>query len=1711
MTARWVAVAAVGLLGFATRAAADVAAAQAPPPVPPVLLAAPVPLAAPGQGIAQAAERPTLAALRDRYGPTLYRGLVQLRANKQAGEEHLVGDNTDAAGMHWTKITNVALDLVATLVAVVERTIGADEGREHVRVVLGALGALDSYHGIFSEALRIEGKLESERTGGQLRYSSIDAAWSTLALGLLESYYRASVPELAAAAGRLLSAQDYAPFVGPDGLLLGGLVVDAGSGRVIRSYDFSYADLNSEARPLIAALVFMGKLPRSAWDRLGYRWALREGVRLAQGWHQSAFVELSGELLFDEMALAPLSLGFSHRQYVEASRRLARREGHRFWGYAPTGSPSGGYTEYGLDRPDVVSPYGAALLALSADPGAVQNLSRVLALLPADGRPAPDGLDPRTGQVLCPHARSLDQSLLYLALHAETLRALARRSDWYAPAEDALRALDARHQPPTLAAPAGTAPPSPDSSRPAGTSAPATPAGVGPPPALPAPAPAPVAPANGSLLVPQDVRDTLRAAGLGAERSQSSAGGSIELAARRADRTSALATRAWLDVLPDVAISLRHESWRGVDVPGARPSWWAEGEARISVSLDKLETALAAERDDTLARLGVRAAERSAFFGGLRAELRLHLAERRLAELESERGATLALRRGLPEPPRVDADAALLDARLAALDVEWTAADTEARAALVAWLELSQEPHARSGLDPKLSLGELLVAIESETRERPALDEPLAAARVALEAERLSGARAASFPELRARAFASLPHEGDATGDAGWNLDRVTGELTLALIWRPEGRLLEQAAAASLERAEQQERDTHSARVEALGSARAHLDASSRAASDPRGKQAAEALANDRVLRFRRGELDARAVLDARALRHASATLDAQSFAQASLAALDLAEATPAPDALAASARAAGAEARRAEVAARAAAAADCRATFEAGLLGPLYQRAGAAELDSVGALVGGPRALGRQPADDLGFVARAALEVRLGDRESAAARAEAELRAAELALAERRSLAEQARARVELAYAREALALAERRASVCTEQRAALAAMQAQGLLADASLTWQAELRAAAADAQRERARAARQSARLRLERVLAGAAERAEELVLRAPDEAPESLEAWLASSYYPGHGLLGYAGELPPAVAKLELRSAEARLAALSAPPASVALSLQATHSFETSAASWGLGIGFNLDPTTRPPRVLEAAERVAALGGALLQARRAAELERNEAQRAYAAASSAHRLEAEQRERLIGVLGDLLAAQAVDVTEHPSSKLRARGELTQRLLDADERRLDARRKLALTHLRQLELGPPARTPPLPALAAAGASPLESARTRLIETDLAFASANAAARAVVEAPGRPPLLAGLHPLGPALGVAHVVQPVPDAAITSRSIQGSVGAGLQFALDEGLSFLARPAREDAVGLAARAEWVRSERDAFAAIGLTWRARQRRRLLSSEEQSARQRLESVVLPRYRAGHIPPVMLADAQRAHGDLLAELRRAESEEQSLAAELAARGVPIGADLDAVLDEYASCSLGGDRTEAAARLARAEQQPSPAALALSRRSDVARGEAWLDLARGVGPLSWFLELAPQGETIDEPLGSSWDRRYAFLSSLILPVAFDAVAESAATRAAAAVLASERAAADRLHLGSVRALRERLAASEASEHAARERLAAAARALEQVGSLYRNGTGRTTIDQLFSARDERFMAERDELEAHADWLASCSALQRL
>ena len=164
-------------------------------------------------------------------------------------------------------------------------------------------------------------------------------------------------------------------------------------------------------------------------------------------------MELTGQLFFDEMALAPESLGLSHRNYVEASARIARAKQHLVWGYAPSCEPPEGYAEFGLDRPDVVTPYAAAALATTGQPLAMHNLTRVLEALDWTGGPVADALDPVTALAVCPRARMLDQSLLFLALYADSLRDLARATPWYASAEARLRDMDRTHRPPANAAP----------------------------------------------------------------------------------------------------------------------------------------------------------------------------------------------------------------------------------------------------------------------------------------------------------------------------------------------------------------------------------------------------------------------------------------------------------------------------------------------------------------------------------------------------------------------------------------------------------------------------------------------------------------------------------------------------------------------------------------------------------------------------------------------------------------------------------------------------------------------------------------------------------------------------------------------------------------------------------------------------------------------------------------------------------------------------------------------------------------------------------------------------------------------------------------------------------------------------------------------------------------------------------------------------------
>ena len=391
----------------------------------------------------------TLSELRQRHNRHLLDGMLGLRSH-EAGGELIVGDNTDPWGMSWTKCTNLGIHMLSTLVAEHRGLVEDADAREDIRRIVDILAGLRTHRGIFPENITIRGGITAEVVDGRSRFSSIDSAWVTLTLSLVQARYKTDDEALAKAAASLIAKQDYRTFVGADGMMGAGYFVDVATDRKVEDIPFSYKDRNSEARPLVLALVGMNQLPASAWNKTYYRWGSREGVVLAKGWHFSAFVEMTGALFFDEAKLAPKSLGKSHQSYIEASLRVAKRNGHQLWGYAPACDAQNAYAEFGLDRPDSVSPYAAALLTLTDDERAVQNLSQVLNALPRDGRALPDGLDPRTGAVNCEVARLLDQGLLFLALNADVLRGLVQKTPWYASAERRLKAMDRNNLPPPI-------------------------------------------------------------------------------------------------------------------------------------------------------------------------------------------------------------------------------------------------------------------------------------------------------------------------------------------------------------------------------------------------------------------------------------------------------------------------------------------------------------------------------------------------------------------------------------------------------------------------------------------------------------------------------------------------------------------------------------------------------------------------------------------------------------------------------------------------------------------------------------------------------------------------------------------------------------------------------------------------------------------------------------------------------------------------------------------------------------------------------------------------------------------------------------------------------------------------------------------------------------------------------------------------------------
>ena len=381
----------------------------------------------------------------------LYRGVTRLRSPESPYE--FPGDNTGRWGMTYTKPTNLAMDLISTLVAERSGLEPAAAARRHIGRLVDGLEALETHAGVFPEFVRLEdGRVRAERQAGTIVYSALDSAWLHFALSLAEARYKHDDAPLASRVRAMLDLADYSIFVDASFSFKHNVVVDATSRRRRSRSPFGYDNANSEARVTILYLVATGRLSPAAWERVWFRWRSKERERVAEGWRWNAFAELTGNVFFDELTLAPRSFGASHRGYLAAARRVTDRAGLELIGWGPSATPANedpeGYSDaYGLDRPEVATPYAAALLTtVEQTPAtAARSLTQMLRSAGNLSAPVPDAYDSRTGEVVNRRARSLNQNLLFLALNLAQTRAVVARAPWYDRAAALLRTFDRRH------------------------------------------------------------------------------------------------------------------------------------------------------------------------------------------------------------------------------------------------------------------------------------------------------------------------------------------------------------------------------------------------------------------------------------------------------------------------------------------------------------------------------------------------------------------------------------------------------------------------------------------------------------------------------------------------------------------------------------------------------------------------------------------------------------------------------------------------------------------------------------------------------------------------------------------------------------------------------------------------------------------------------------------------------------------------------------------------------------------------------------------------------------------------------------------------------------------------------------------------------------------------------------------------------------------
>ncbi|MFZ5803075.1 MAG: glucoamylase family protein [Candidatus Omnitrophota bacterium] len=312
------------------------------------------------------------------------------------------GDAPLAAG--YTSITNVGIDLLATISAWRLGLISKKEAKARVRAVLSTMKAMPQYEGFFYNFYDTR-----DRSISRSYVSTVDNGWLAVALVVV----RQAFPDLAVEASKFLEPMDFSRFLDPENnhFVIGFDV------PMITFGNFHYGMLVSEARATSFLAIGKGDIPKSHWWFL-YRtppeswkwqkqtpkgtWIRRGQLEYFQGyyelhgkkfvptWGGSLFEFLMPTLVLDEKRLAPAGLGLNNRIGTEMHRQYALVEKqYPVWGISPAATGSGRqwkYQEFGVRalgvkgyaEEGVIAPHVSFLALETLPKEAIQNIRKLL-------------------------------------------------------------------------------------------------------------------------------------------------------------------------------------------------------------------------------------------------------------------------------------------------------------------------------------------------------------------------------------------------------------------------------------------------------------------------------------------------------------------------------------------------------------------------------------------------------------------------------------------------------------------------------------------------------------------------------------------------------------------------------------------------------------------------------------------------------------------------------------------------------------------------------------------------------------------------------------------------------------------------------------------------------------------------------------------------------------------------------------------------------------------------------------------------------------------------------------------------------------------------------------------------------------------------------------------------------------------------------------